>query len=126
MQGLTRSLPLLRPVKQDSIVDTIQRLRILSLVRFGVHMENFKDDDAGYLRWVEDHSDGYVVNCYRTPSPSYLKLHRATCRWIQTEKWTNYTTKTYMKVCSSDKAELDTWARHDIDGELDPCKHCNP
>jgi hypothetical protein len=28
-------------------------------------MEQFKDDDKGYLKWIRDNSDGYVVNCTR-------------------------------------------------------------
>ncbi len=45
-------------------------------------MEQFKDDDRGFLRWIAEHPDGFVVNTYRNPSPQYLRLHRASCRSI--------------------------------------------
>jgi hypothetical protein len=54
-------------------------------------VEHFRADDEGYLRWVERYSMGFVVNCLRTLSPSYLMLHRATCGSIRTSKQTNYT-----------------------------------
>ena len=42
----------------------------------------FVDDDAGYLAWLAGHPDGLVLNTYRTPSSSYLRLHQAGCRTI--------------------------------------------
>jgi hypothetical protein len=28
-----------------------------------------RDDDAGYLAWLDGHPGGYAVNCERTPRP---------------------------------------------------------
>jgi hypothetical protein len=87
---------------------------------------HFRDDDDAYLRWVERHSNGFVVNCYRTPSPSYLMLHRATCRSINTPARTNYTTKVYMKVCALGRQDLERWASVEIGGHLTDCGMCRP
>ncbi len=43
-------------------------------------MQTFRDeDDSGYISWIENHPDGFVVNAHRKPIASYLRLHRATC-----------------------------------------------
>jgi hypothetical protein len=39
----------------------------------------FVDDDPGYIQWVRDHPDGFVLNSYRRPTANYLVLHRARC-----------------------------------------------
>jgi hypothetical protein len=39
-------------------------------------VQEFQDDDAGYLAWVQQHPDGFVLNTERRPSPNYLILHR--------------------------------------------------
>ena len=43
----------------------------------------FKDDDVGYLRWVAENPQGYVVNLRRWHDPTYVVLHRACCSAIQ-------------------------------------------
>lgn len=86
---------------------------------------SFVDDEAEYLRWLDEHPDGYVVNHHRNAGPAYLKLHRATCRSISTDKRTNYTTRAYAKTCSDTRADLDSWARS-IGGELSECPGCKP
>ena len=45
-------------------------------------VEVFLDDDSGYLRWLEAHPNGYVVNSHRRPSATYVILHRAACTAI--------------------------------------------
>jgi len=39
---------------------------------------HFVNDD-GYLRWLAQNPDGFVVNSNRVPVSSYLILHRASC-----------------------------------------------
>ena len=89
-------------------------------------MQHFVNNDTGYLRWVESFPHGYVVNCYRRPSPTYLMLHRATCQSVTTDKQTNYTTRDYSKMCSEDLPELEKWATDTVRGELTPCRQCQP
>lgn len=87
-------------------------------------MQPFIDDDSGYLRWISQNPDGYVVNTYRNPMPTYLILHRAMCRTIsgnpaRGRQWTGE----YMKVCGS-LPELRTWASQVVQGELRRCQLC--
>jgi hypothetical protein len=87
---------------------------------------HFLDDDTGFIRWVAGNPAGLVVNCYRRPSPAYLKLHRATCPTV-TGSPTNGSTwmGSYSKVCSASRQALDTWARR-LGGTLNPCRRCAP
>jgi hypothetical protein len=88
-------------------------------------MEHFTDDDPGYLRWLADNPDGFVLNTERTPRPTYLMLHRATCHTITRPqpRATNWT-RDYVKFCGT-RAELETHARHTIGGEPHPCRLCH-
>ena len=45
-------------------------------------MQEFVDDDRGYVEWVTKHPRGYVLNTERTPKANDLKLHRATCHTV--------------------------------------------
>ena len=90
-------------------------------------MQKFIDDDRGYLHWLNANPMGFVVNCERKPRASYLILHRATCGTIRGvpargKRWT----ADYIKVCSLSKAELESWARREVGGEVSPCRLCNP
>ncbi len=63
-------------------------------------MQTFVDDDEGYLAWLRDHPGGYVVNADRPPNPSYLRLHRTTCRTISGQPASGRAwTVTSTKVC---------------------------
>ena len=42
-------------------------------------LTHFVNDDDGYLRWLAQNPDGFVVNSNRVPVSSYLILHRASC-----------------------------------------------
>ena len=88
--------------------------------------EQFVDDDEGYLRWIKDHPNGLVVNSNRSPSSSYIVLHRASCKQVNTPNRANWTTTGYIKTCSTDLASLADWARRETGGEVAPCKICKP
>jgi len=89
-------------------------------------IEEFVDDDGGYLRWLSANPAGFVVNAYRRPTPDYLVLHAATCRTIfgtptRGRRWT----ADYLKACSPDRSDLERWAR-EVGGHLHPCGRCRP
>ena len=86
----------------------------------------FVNDDNGYLRWLALNPDGFVVNSNRVLVNSYLILHRASCKWINTPDRTNWTTTGYIKTCSNDLTVLSEWAEHEVGGSLKPCKTCQP
>jgi len=87
----------------------------------------FIDDDNGYLQWITANPEAFVVNCARKPGPTYLKLHRATCRTVtgtpaNGQRWTTL----YAKVCSASVQALRTLANEWVGGQLSPCRRCNP
>ena len=73
-------------------------------------VEQFVDDDPGYLDWVARHPDGFVINTGRTPTFSYLMLHRARCGTItgRPARGTTFTGD-YAKVCGG-RGELEAFA----------------
>ena len=90
-------------------------------------IERFINDEFGYLDWIGNNPQGFVVNCERNPTPAYLVLHIAICLTITgTPANGEYWTRDYIKVCSLSKEELDEWARKEVGGELHPCGICKP
>ena len=89
-------------------------------------MLKFKDNDEDYLRWIKQNPEGYVVNSYRKPKKSFLRLHCADCWTINTPARDNWTTKDYIKTCSVSLAELENWAKEEIGGGMMHCKICRP
>jgi DNA phosphorothioation-dependent restriction protein DptH len=86
---------------------------------------SFVDDDEGYLTWLRDHREGFVLNCKRTPTPDYVVLHKATCPHISMAdssmtSWTNH----YIKVCSEARDVLTAWANQEVGGQVRSCKSC--
>jgi hypothetical protein len=84
----------------------------------------FINEDEAYLRWIDQHPGGYVVNATRRPTAAYLKLHRATCVHISTDRRSNWTSPDYIKVCSTKLDQLNAWALEEIGGELQSCGFC--
>lgn len=83
----------------------------------------FIEDDEGYVDWLAGHPDGYVLNCWRPPQPSYLILHKATCGTINGAAGRNWTFA-YQKVCGDTFGEVDLWARQI--GPPSCCGICKP
>ena len=69
----------------------------------------FMDNDKGYVAWLAEHPNGYVLNCERPPRPSGLTLHRATCWTISRASGSNWTVN-YQKVCADTFEEINAWA----------------
>src|SRR5882724_10880652 len=42
----------------------------------------FRDDDAGYLAWLNTHPDGFVLNIGRSHHATAARVHHASCRTI--------------------------------------------
>ena len=90
----------------------------------------FRDDDDGYLKWISDHRDGFVLNALRVPRASYLMLHRASCRDISTPTRSNWTTTQYLKCCAHDSEALVGWVVQHVPQatpkDVRRCKRCCP
>lgn len=87
-------------------------------------MEIFVDDDEGYLAWLGEHPEGYVVNADRPPNASYLRLHHSTCRTISGAPASGRAwTVTSTKICGR-RDELGRWAEGTVGGTASPCPSC--
>lgn len=93
-------------------------------------MEKFTDDDAGYLRWIADHPEGFVLNIERGERPEYTVLHRATCSSISRAREDGaYTKRGYKKVVSEDLTEIRCYTKSmgRTDGSFSKlCRCCKP
>ncbi len=88
-------------------------------------MQMFLDNDHGYEQWLASHPDGYVVNGYRPLTAGYLRLHRATCRFISGTPANGISwTATSSKLCGS-LPELQQAAGR-LGGPLVSCPSCSP
>lgn len=87
-------------------------------------MQIFQDDDAGYRAWLWSNLNGFIVNAQRGSNPAEPILHRATCDTITPTPDKDWT-KDYIKICSTDRYELDSWARAQ-GRRLTGCSACNP
>ena len=92
-----------------------------------VSAREFRDDDAGYLTWLESHPDGYVLNIARSHNTAQARVHHAGCRTISGQNprggpWTG----PYVKVCAEDLAGLEQWAVVHVRQLIQPCGTCHP
>ena len=88
-------------------------------------MQTFVDAEDAYLAWIRTQADGYVLNAGRTDARSTpVVIHRARCAFIS-GAYTNYTTRDYIKICSTDRSELEHWsgARRSA-SDFRECIHC--
>ena len=86
-------------------------------------MPDFRNDDAGYIRWLDAHPDCYVLNCDGNPRPGYLKLHKMSC--YHTRERQNWTVD-YQKICRETRAEIVAWTQMHFHRDPSPCGHCHP
>lgn len=88
-------------------------------------LERFVDDDIGYRAWLAAHPEGYVLDCGRRPTRSFLVLHRSHCPLLQdlSPPQGSLTGRT-AKVVATTAAELDLWAREQTGGYATRCVRC--
>lgn len=85
----------------------------------------FKDDETGYLRWVQAHPGGYIVNIDEPQvTPQYPMVHVASHKLLSSPARTNYTTGRYFKVCSEQLENLEAWAQSKYGRTLTRCRQC--
>lgn len=90
-------------------------------------MEQFRDDDRGYLGWVAAHGHGYVINIQRSLNPSDARVHRADCYTINGQPPRGRTwTVEYIKICATSLDSLDRWATERTGSPIRRCGTCQP
>jgi TIR domain len=88
----------------------------------------FVNDEASYLWWVAQYTDGYVLATEVVPKVRYLMLHRAFCTYVtNTNRYPPgaFTEQGYIKICALNRDELEAWARDVIGETATPTTGCN-
>lgn len=88
----------------------------------------FQDDDEGFRRWLITVKRGFFVNAPRSLGGSgELILHRKGCSSLDFAiRGGRNLTKQYVKVCSTDKTELDSWSLTEMGRKPKRCSICDP
>lgn len=88
-------------------------------------VESFRDDEAGYLGWIDCNPGGYVVNVDEPHSMSqYPMVHSASHKAISSSSRSNFTTGRYLKFCSDSLEELELWSKKTYGCRLVRCAQC--
>ncbi|MCO4887920.1 HNH endonuclease [Cupriavidus sp. WGtm5] len=90
---------------------------------------HFRNDEGGYMNWLDSNPDGLVLNI-RHPAHQYTpKLHRATCGTIKSGKNAPYTSGQYTKLCSHRYDLISQQLLAETNGvsvAISPCGTCKP
>jgi hypothetical protein len=81
-----------------------------------IEVEVFHRSDPEFKRWLKEHPNGYVLNCYKTG-----RVHTARCK----SYWSAGPRMTYTcaKACSTSEQQLFEWAEKEgIDATR--CERC--
>lgn len=94
-------------------------------------MIRFCKNDEGYLAWTAAHPDGYVLNVRHLADPTYVILHRASCKTISNARQgpDAFTGRSYRKICAATVVELRPAAEREgrSDGTFSKlCGKCSP
>lgn len=87
-------------------------------------MQKFDQHEEDYTQWVQDNPTGFVLNAPRS-GRTPLVLHQADCHHIKPATGWNYASNTQIKVCASDRREVEAWAREQ-GGIIRDCPDCLP
>ena len=89
----------------------------------------FQYDESGYIDWITNNPDGYVINTRQVLDPDYLVLHRASCLTMHTYRGMEHNTggfteRGYQKICAASIGELKRFLIG-VTGKRRPfTKHC--
>jgi len=78
-------------------------------------VEEFINNEKGYMKWISKNPFGFVINTTRSMSTDYMVLHRAMCQSISIPTHAagtgGFTERQYIKICSNDIKELKEWVK---------------
>ena len=79
------------------------------------------DAHGKFVEWRDGNQRGYVIN---RRSPSDAMIHRASCGHLVFDSDEPVSLTRTMKISSSDKGELEGWARGNLNAALKRCRSC--
>ncbi|MBV9100099.1 MAG: hypothetical protein JOZ46_01325 [Candidatus Dormibacteraeota bacterium] len=84
-------------------------------------IERFKQDDAGYIRWSNEHPDGFVLH----RKSGDFSLHRSQWSHIY-EMGSDYALTSAEKLCAQSRNELVHYSREHTGRAPTACESCEP
>lgn len=91
----------------------------------------FDNAEGVYQQWLRNNPEGYVLTTLREIAPTYMSLHRASCRMIS-QYMKNmasdaFTGRRYIKICSRSTNDLIAWIeKNKGNGFTKLCSICAP
>jgi hypothetical protein len=92
---------------------------------------SFVNQEQAFKDWIRQKGEkGYLLNCFKGAAGAVgwpIMLHRADCIKFTTpnrRSGKNFTTRKYYKVCSTNMAELLSWAKRERGEQVPKCKLC--
>jgi hypothetical protein len=92
--------------------------------RSGGSPQVFRNDETGYIAWVENHADGYIVNL-DTIGKRQSMIHTSRCFHLYPVSTDYNQTVAFGKACSTNKDALVTWAKREGHTIVE-CSSCAP
>ena len=83
----------------------------------------FENEDQEYLKWLQNHEHGYVLN--RRDKPDNFMVHTSRCMHINYKDDGSTRTVERNKMCSDRLEELQKWAKKK-GFTVDECPTCRP
>jgi hypothetical protein len=91
-------------------------------------VEEFINQEEEYLDWLNMHPTGFVLNTFKYPKPSYLVLHRASCRSVGVKPKAyvdgGFTARQFKKVVALEEYELLQWIKTYSSNFSHVCSKC--
>ena len=89
-------------------------------------MITFDENDSGYISWIRNNRNGFVINYTPVGYEERLVLHRARCPTIRGRNRITRTANGHIKVCSNDREELVKQANESFGHKALLCEICRP
>ncbi|WP_156940747.1 hypothetical protein [Mesorhizobium sp. LSJC265A00] len=88
---------------------------------------DFSMNEAGYVAWLGEYPEGFVVNLRQGPSSGYAVLRRASCSLVSQSKLPHgaFTERSYRKLCGTTVADLTAALRKTGNGGGSLTKRCS-
>ncbi|MGI9056386.1 MAG: hypothetical protein ACR2F2_11355 [Pyrinomonadaceae bacterium] len=72
-----------------------------------------------FLKWTEANSGSFFINC---KSKNDLRIHKVPCGHFVFNRPVDLAKR--KKICSSNRQELETWAKENFQEKPEPCPDC--
>jgi hypothetical protein len=86
----------------------------------------FHAEDAAYLKWVDTHPHGFVLNHWGAAASKAPTLHRVGCAAIAPRPGADASSAAAVRVCGPNATALEAWSVAQGTGPPSACRRCHP